>query len=141
MVSWFHGKQIQGFCSEIYNMRIAFVRLENQNDNHNKFYEMLIAQENMGRCDVVIHYGRIGTQGKTIYLRGADLPHGDAHEISLQTAKRAFLEQLKKKFKDKEYTLIDLTTNDKSLKVEIEELQCQFEDFSKVAVRLEDRGF
>jgi len=118
----------------------AFVRLENTNDNHYKFYEMTMKQS--GSCfDVVVKYGKINTEGKTIFLRGPKIRGGEAEGLSSTEAEAAFLEQLKKKFRDKEYTLRDLSTDDENLKTEIENVQCQFDGYNAIAVRLEERGF
>ena len=123
---------------------IAFVRLENTNDNHFKFYEMTFQGRKVGIqqvCDVVVKYGRIGTEGKTIFLRGNEFPTNNAENIGFYEAKNAFLKQLKKKFRDKEYTLEDISTSDEKLKEEIEELQNQFDGYNAIAVRLENRSF
>jgi len=118
----------------------AFVRLENRNDNHNKFYEMSILQKNH-LFDVVVKYGRIDTEGKTIYLRSPKLRTHEAKGIYADEARQVFLEQLKKKFRDKEYTLMDLSTNDEGFKTDIENVQSEFDGYNAIAVRLEERGF
>ena len=125
---------------------IAYLRLENVDDNHYKFYEMTL--EEGGRdstYDVVVRYGRIDTRGKTIYLRGKQFPNNEARNVTLLMARRGFLDQLKKKFRDKNYTLVDLNVQDHDLgnqiTNEIEDLQWEFEGSSKMMVRLEDRGF
>ena len=120
--------------------QIAFVRLENTEDNHYKFYEMTIQRED-GRCNVIIRYGRIGAKGKTIFLRGKKLPNGEAKNVVTDVARKAFLKQLTSKFKDKQYTLIDLQVNDQDLEDDISRLQDQYEDLANIMGRLEFRGF
>lgn len=131
--------------------RIGFLRLENTNPPHNKFYEMTILtypdRPRNSSCDVTIRYGRIGTNGRTIPLKGTPLglPKRGADKIDPELGKRAFLKQLKKKFKDKEYSLDELKVNDRWLKEEILALQDEFEGggelFDRIAEMLEDRGF
>lgn len=120
--------------------KLCFVRLENTDENHDKFYEMTFQSSSQRdrSYDVIVRYGRNGTTGKTIYLRTAS---GEVKCVSLFEARNAFLKQLKKKFRDKEYTLIDLQVVDKSLEADVTTLQTEFECFMKIAERLEDRGF
>jgi len=123
---------------------LAFVRLENTDENHNKFYEMaIVGANNNALCDIKVRYGRISTQGKTIYLHDPSFSGGEAKSVFKDEAVCAFLRQLKKKFKNKEYVLMGITTNSEfeSLKGEVENLQSEFECFTKTAERLEDRGF
>ncbi len=130
---------------------IGFLRLENHNDNHYKFYEMKMTihpdRPLNNSCDVIIRYGRIGTNGKIMPLKGRSLglPVSGASEINPHLGKQAFLRQLKKKFKDKKYSLNDLKVYDERLKKEIIELQDEFEGgselYDRIAEMLEDRGF
>lgn len=130
---------------------IGFLRLENHNDNHYKFYEMTMTEHpdrpRNSSYDVSIRYGRIGTRGKTMPLKGVPLglPKCGADRIEPQLAKAAFLKQLRKKFKDKNYSLDDLKVHDRWLKEKILDLQDEFEGggelFDRIAEMLEDRGF
>jgi predicted DNA-binding WGR domain protein len=144
MVVWFHGKKILDYFLEDSKVNtLAFVRLENTEENHNKFYEMTFQSSSPSSplYDIVVVYGCINTSGKRIFLRSLSLRNGEARAIYLTEAKEAFLSQLKKKFKDKEYALVDLQVSDKSLEEDITLLQNEFECFTKTAERLEDRGF
>jgi hypothetical protein len=133
------------------SQRVGFLRLENTNPPHNKFYEMTISiyldRPYNVSCDVTIQYGRIGTQGKKVPLKGRPLglPARGADKVDPDTGKRAFLKQLKKKFRDKAYNLKDLKVNDRWLKEEILTLKDEFEGggelFDRIAEMLEDRGF
>ena len=128
---------------------VGFLRLENRHDNHSKFYEMTMLthpnRPHNSSCDVNIRYGRIGTEGKTMPLKGKPLglPGCGADRIDPDLGREAFLKQLRKKFKDKAYSLDDIKVNDDWLETEIYALQDEFEDgvFDRIAEMLEDRGF
>jgi len=115
---------------------LGFVRLENKDatKNHHKFYEMTFKQITGDMWDVEVRYGRIGTPGKVLSLRGAASTY-------MPDTEQAFLDQMKSKFKDKEYELIDLGVSDKSLKSRIEDLQSLFEGSTRIFDKLELRDF
>jgi predicted DNA-binding WGR domain protein len=114
----------------------GFVRLENKDamKGHNKFYEMILKCVDPQMWDVEVKYGRIGTPGKIIPLKGAA-------SRCCTHAQEAFLDQLKSKLKDKEYELIKLDISDKDLKSRIEDLQSMFEGSVKIFEKLELRDF
>lgn len=142
--------------------KVGFLRLENTQGRHNKFYEMTMFvhpdRPYNSSCDVYIRYGRIGTNGKYQPLKGTPLglPKCGADKIDPDLGKRAFLKQLKKKFRDKSYALDDLRVDDDWLHDAILDLREDFESdaeyehggttsganlFDEVADMLEDRSF
>lgn len=123
---------------------VAFVRLENTNLKHYKFYEMEMYQngerDGIPFYDIVVKYGRINTKGKRIFLRSPGI--GEAEMLLFCDAERAFLKQLKSKLKDKEYALVEVSCSLlEGLKNKIEDVQNEYDGYVAMTIRLEERSF